>query len=79
MSAVVLDNPLAILKREADTIRAVLGKIDGDIRQIDDQITELMVQKASLNLVATAIDNEMDRIRTAPRQLEQLELDLGIE
>lgn len=79
MSAVVIDNPLAILKREADTIRAVLGKIDGDIRQIDDQITELMVQKASLNLVATAIDNEMDRIRTAPRQLEQLELDLGIE
>jgi hypothetical protein len=79
VSAVVLDNPLAILKREADTIRAVLGKIDGDIRQIDDQITELMVQKASLNLVATAIDNEMDRIRTAPRQLEQLELDLGIE
>ena len=79
MSAVVLDNPLAILKREADTIRAVLGKIDGDIRQIEDQITELMVQKASLNIVATAIDNEMDRIRTAPRQLEQLELDLGIE
>jgi len=79
VSAVVLDNPLAILKREADTIRAVLGKIDGDIRQIDDQITELMVQKASLNLVATAIDNEMDRIRTAPRQLEQLELDLELE
>jgi hypothetical protein len=79
VSAVVLDNPLAILKREADTIRAVLGKIDGDIRQIEDQITELMVQKASLNIVATAIDNEMDRIRTAPRQLEQLELDLGIE
>jgi hypothetical protein len=79
VSAAVIDNPLAILKREADTIRAVLGKIDGDIRQIDDQITELMVQKASLNLVATAIDNEMDRIRTAPRQLEQLELDLELE
>ena len=79
MSAIVLDNPLAILKREADPIRAVLSKIDGDIRQIDDQITELMVQKASLNLVATAIDNEMDRIRTAPRQLEQLELGLELE
>jgi hypothetical protein len=35
-----------------------------------------MVQKASLNLVATALDNEMDRIRTAP---EQLELDLEVE
>jgi hypothetical protein len=35
-----------------------------------------MVQKASLNLVATALDNEMDRIRLAP---EQLELDLEVE
>lgn len=76
MSAIVLDNPLALLKREADSIRTVITKIDGDIRQLNDQITELMVQKASLNLVATALDNEMDRIRTAP---EQLELDLEVE
>jgi predicted nuclease with TOPRIM domain len=76
MSAIVLDNPLALLKRECDSIRAVITKIDGDIRQLNDQITELMVQKSSLNLVATALDNEMDRIRTAP---EQLELDLEVE
>jgi hypothetical protein len=76
MSAIVLDNPLALLKREADSIRAVITKIEGDIRQLNDQITELMVQKASLNLVATALDNEMDRIRLAP---EQLELDLEVE
>ena len=76
MSAIVLDNPLTLLKRESDSIRTVIIKIDGDIRQLNDQITELMVQKASLNLVATALDNEMDRIRTAP---EQLELDLEVE
>jgi predicted nuclease with TOPRIM domain len=76
MGAIVLDNPLTLLKRESDSIRTVITKIDGDIRQLNDQITELMVQKASLNLVATALDNEMDRIRTAP---EQLELDLEVE
>jgi predicted nuclease with TOPRIM domain len=76
MSAIVLDNPLTLLKRESDSIRTVIAKIDGDIRQLNDQITELMVQKASLNLVATALDNEMDRIRTAP---EQLEFDLEVE
>jgi hypothetical protein len=76
MSAIVLDNPLTLLKRESDSIRTVIAKIEGDIRQLNDQITELWVQKASLNLVATALDNEMDRIRTAP---EQLELDLEVE
>ena len=76
MSAIVLDNPLALLKREADSIRTVIAKIDGDVRQLNDQITELMVQKASLNLVVNALDNEMDRIRLAP---EQLELDLEVE
>lgn len=76
MSAVVVDNPLALLKRESDSIRAVIGKIDSDVHQLNDQITELMVQKASLNLVATALDNEMDRLRLSPQQLE---LDLEVE
>jgi hypothetical protein len=76
MSTMVVDNPLALLKREADSIRAVIIKIDGDIKQLNEQITELMVQKASLNLVATALDNEMDRIRLSPQQLE---LDLEVE
>ena len=76
MSTMVVDNPLALLKREADSIRAVIVKIDGDIKQLNEQITELMVQKASLNLVATALDNEMDRIRLSPQQLE---LDLEVE
>jgi len=76
MSSIVFDNPLTLLKREADSIRTVIAKIDGDIRQLNDQVTELMVQKASLNLVVNALDNEMDRIRTAPVQLE---LDLEVE
>jgi chromosome segregation ATPase len=71
-----LDNPLALLKRELDSIRSVVTEIDGNITKLNDQITELTVQKASLNLVATALDNEMDRIRLAPQQLElNLELD----
>lgn len=76
MSTMVIDNPLALLKREADSIRNVIAKIDGDINTLNDQITELMVQKSSFNLVATALDNEMDRIRLSPQQLE---LDLEVE
>lgn len=75
MSAVVIDNPLALLKRELDSIRSVITEIDGNISKLNDQITELTTQKVSLNLVATALDNEMDRIRRVPQQME-LELEL---
>lgn len=76
MSTVVIDNPLALLKRELDSIRSVITEIDGNITKLNDQITELAVQKASLNLVAAALDNEMDRIRRVPQQLElNLELE----
>ncbi len=76
MSTAIIDNPLVLLKRELDSIRSVVTEIDGNITQLNDQITELTVQKMSLNLVANALDNEMDRIRRLPQQLE---LDLELE
>jgi hypothetical protein len=74
-----LQNPLAILKREADSIRAVMKTIDGNIVELQGQITEVTVQKASLVLVVQAIDNEMDRIRTSNPIVEQLEFELDPE
>ena len=79
MSAAAADSPLALLKRELDSIRNVVAEIDGNITKLNNQIAEFTGQKVSLNLVATALDNEMDRIRAAPRQLEQLELALELE
>jgi hypothetical protein len=76
MSTAIIDNPLVLLKRELDSIRSVVTEIDGNITKLNDQITELTVQKVSLNLVANALDNEMDRIRRLPQQLE---LDLELE
>jgi len=74
-----LQNPLAILKREADSIRAVIKTIDGNIVELQNQITEVAVQKGSLVLVAQAIDNEMDRIRVSNPIVEQLEFELDPE
>jgi hypothetical protein len=76
MSTAIIDNPLVLLKRELDSIRSVVTEIDDNITKLNDQITELTVQKMSLNLVANALDNEMDRIRRLPQQLE---LDLELE
>lgn len=70
-----LDNPLSLLNRELNSIRSVITEIDSNISKLNDQITELTTQKVSLNLVATALDNEMDRIRRVPQQME-LELEL---
>jgi len=74
-----LQNPLAILKREADSIRAVIKTIDGNIAELQNQIVEVSVQRASLTLVAQAIDNEMDRIRVSNPIVEQLEFELDPE
>jgi hypothetical protein len=74
-----LQNPLAILKREADSIRAVIKTIDGNIVELQNQIAEVAVQKGSLVLVARAIDNEMDRIRVSNPIVEQLEFELDPE
>jgi len=74
-----LQNPLAVLKREADSIRDVIKTIDGNIVELQNQITEVTVQKASLVLVAQAINNEMDRIRVSNPIVEQLEFELDPE
>ncbi len=58
MSTAIIDNPLVLLKRELDSIRSVVTEIDGNITKLNDQITELTVQKVSLNLVANALDND---------------------
>jgi predicted nucleic acid-binding Zn-ribbon protein len=74
-----LPNPLSVLKREADSIRAVLKTIDENIKDLNSQIEEVQFQKSSLQLVVQAIDNEMDRIRIANPIVEQLEFELDPE
>ena len=74
-----LPNPLSILKREADSIRAVLKTIDENIKGLNNQIEEVQLQKSSLQLVIQAIDNEMDRIRIANPIVEQFEFELDPE
>jgi predicted nucleic acid-binding Zn-ribbon protein len=73
---IAVDQSLHLLKREADSIRSVIAKVEEDIKKLQEQMVDLTTSKASLVLVCTAIDNEMDRIRQAP---EQLELDLEVE
>ena len=74
-----LPNPLSVLKREADSIRAVLKTIDENIKGLNDQIGEVQLQKSSLQLVVQAIDNELQRIRIANPIVEQLEFELDPE
>lgn len=74
-----LPNPLSVLKREADSIRAVLKTIEDNIKELNNQIEEVQLQKSSLQLVVQAIDNEMDRIRIANPIVEQLEFELDPE
>jgi hypothetical protein len=75
----ILQNPLSTLRHEADSIRAVINTIDGNIVELQGQITEVTIQKASLLLVVQAIDNEMDRIRLTNPVAEQLEFELAPE
>lgn len=65
----ILD-PLSLLKREADGMRHAIG-------QIDEQIVNATVQKAGLVAMVSALDNEMDRLRAAAKDKDQLEFDLG--
>jgi hypothetical protein len=66
-------NPLVALKKESDSIRAVIKTVDENVQTLKDQQTELLGQKETLALVVQAIENEMDRIRIANPIVEQLE------
>lgn len=59
---------LSLLKREADGMKQAIADIDG-------QLANAYIQRAGLQAMATALENEMDRIR-ASRPVEQLEFDL---
>lgn len=74
-----LQNPLAVLKRESDSIRGVIKEIELNIADMQEKATQLSVQKAAFILVVQAIDNEMDRIRIASPTVEQLEFALDPE
>jgi hypothetical protein len=66
-------NPLVALKKESDSIRAVIRTVDENVQTLKDQQAELLGQKETLSLVVQAIENEMDRIRIANPIVEQLE------
>jgi hypothetical protein len=66
-------NPLVALKKESDSIRAVIKTVDENVQTLKDQQAELLGQKDTLSLVVQAIENEMDRIRIANPIVEQLE------
>ena len=52
----VVKTPLMTLKEEADGMRTA-------IQNVDEGITNLMLQKSGLQVMLTAFENEMDRIR----------------
>lgn len=74
-------SPLTLLKREMDSIRSVVFKVDEDIAELNNKVIELSTQKTSLLLIANAIENDMERLRNLPSPSSdtQLEFDLDPE
>lgn len=71
----LLDNPLTVLKKEVDQIRSVVTTIADKIAETNENATQLAMQRATLLLVAEAIEMKMDSLRA--NGSVQLELDLG--
>lgn len=65
----VLENPLAHLSRESNSVKAVIEELEGNL-------TKLCVQLEGLKVVRQAIENEMDRLRANPTPADQLEFEL---
>ena len=74
-------SPLTLLKREMDSIRSVVFKVEEDIAELNNKVIELSTQKTSLLLIANAIDNDMERLRNLPSSSSdtQIEFDLDPE
>lgn len=74
-------SPLTLLKREMDSIRSVVFKVDEDIAELNNKVIELSTQKTSLLLIANAIENDMERLRNLPSPSSdtQIEFDLDPE
>lgn len=74
-------SPLTLLKREMDSIRSVVFKVEEDIAELNNKVIELSTQKTSLLLIANAIDNDMERLRNLPSSGSdaQIEFDLDPE
>ncbi len=74
-------SPLTLLKREMDSIRSVVFKVDEDIVELNNKVIELSTQKTSLLLIANAIENDMERLRNLPSPSSdtQIEFDLDPE
>ena len=74
-------SPLTLLKREMDSIRSVVFKVEEDIAELNNKVIELSTQKTSLLLIANAIENDMERLRNLPSPSSdtQIEFDLDPE
>lgn len=74
----VTDRPervLGILSTQAKELADVIANIDQTIIEHNEAAGHLTTQKLGLMLVAQAIENDMDRIRSKPvPEEEQLEL-----
>jgi len=72
---ITLESPLTVLKKEADQIRSVIAEVSAKITETHEHATQLGMQRATLILVAEAIDEKLDSMRA--NNPSQLELDLG--
>lgn len=69
------DRVLSILSTQAKELADVIASIDQTIIEHNEAAGHLTTQKLGLMLVARAIENDMDRIRSKPAlEEEQLEL-----
>lgn len=72
-------SPLTLLKREMDSIRLVVFKVEEDIAELNNKVIELSTQKTSLLLIANAIDNDMERLRNLPSSSSETQIEFDLD